>query len=88
MLDEGSDIINGIVFLNEFLGELQVPPGALLEVSKNTLEVIISDEMREEHEEKEKKFDGHNHSPALILHRIELDSDIKNYKDKTDADKD
>lgn len=28
-----------------------------------------------------------DHSPALILHGVELDSDIKNYKDKADTDK-
>ena len=28
-----------------------------------------------------------DHSPALILHGVELDSDIKNYKNKADTDK-
>lgn len=29
----------------------------------------------------------HNDSPALILHGVEFDSDIKNYKNKADTDK-
>ena len=29
----------------------------------------------------------HNDSPALTIHGVELDSDIKNYKDKADTDK-
>lgn len=70
MLDEGSDIINGIVFLNEFLGKLEVPPGALLEIGEDSLEVVIGNEVGEEHKEKEKKFDGHNHSPALTIHGL------------------
>ena len=28
-----------------------------------------------------------DHSPALILHGVEFDSDIKNYKNKADTDK-
>lgn len=70
VLDEGGDVIIGVLFLGGFGGKFHVPPGALLEVSKDTLEVIIGDEMREEHEEKEKKFDGHNHSPALTIHGL------------------
>ena len=88
VLDEGGDVIRGVLFLGGLGGKFHVPPGALFEVSKDTLEVIIGDEMREEQEEKEKKFDGHKNSPALTLHVIKFDSDIKNYKDKTDADKD
>ena len=87
VLDEGGDVIIGVLFLGGLGGKFHVPPGALLEVGKDTLKVIIGDEMREEHEEKEKKFDGHNHSPALTLHGIKFDSDIKNYKDKADTDK-
>lgn len=65
VLDEGGDVIIGVLFLGGLGGKFHVPPGALFEVGKDTLEVIIGDEMREEHEEKEKKFDRHNHSPAL-----------------------
>lgn len=63
VLNEGGDVIIGVLFLGGLGGKFHVPPGALFEVDKDTLEVIIGDEMREEHEEKEKEFDGHNHSP-------------------------
>ena len=88
MLDEGGDVINRIVFLNEHLGVLEVPPQTLLEISEDALEIVISNEVGEKHKEEEKKFDGHKDSPALILHGVEFDSDIKNYKDKADTDKD
>lgn len=65
VLDEGGDVIIGVLFLGGLGGKFHVPPGALFEIGKDTLEVIIGDEMREEHEEKEKKFDGHKNSPAL-----------------------
>ena len=65
VLDKGGAVIIGVLFLGGLGGKFHVPPGALLEVGKDALKVIISDEMREEHEEKEKEFDGHNHSPAL-----------------------
>ena len=65
VLDEGCDVIIGVLFLGGLGGKFHVPPGALFEVSKDTLKVIIGDEMREEHKEKEKKFDGHKNSPAL-----------------------
>lgn len=87
MFDEGGDVINRIVFLNEFLGVLEVPPQTLLEISKDALEIVIGNEVGEEHEEEKKKFDGHKDSPTLILHGVEFDSDIKNYKNKADTDK-
>ena len=87
MLDESGDIINRIVFLNEHLGVLEVPPQTLLEIGEDSLEIVIGNEVGENHKEEEKKFDEHNHSPALILHGVEFDSDIKNYKDKADTDK-
>lgn len=87
MLDESGDVINRIVFLNEHLGVLEVPPQTLLEIGEDALEIVIGNEVGENHKEEEKKFDEHNNSPALILHGVELDSDIKNYKDKADTDK-
>ena len=63
VLDEGGDVIIGVLFLGGLGGKFHVPPGALLEVGKDTLEVIIGNEVGEKHKEKEKKFDGHNHSP-------------------------
>jgi hypothetical protein len=87
MFDESGDVINRIVFLNEYLGVLEVPPQALLEIGEDALEVVIGNEVGEKHKEEEKKFDEHNDSPALILHGVEFDSNIKNYKDKADTDK-
>ena len=87
VLDEGGDVIIGVLFLGGLGGKFHVPPGTLLEVGKDTLEVIIGNEVGEKHKEEEKKFDGHKDSPALILHSVEFDSDIKNYKDKADTDK-
>ena len=87
MLDESGDVINRIVFLNEYLGVLEVPPETLLEISEDALKIVIGNEVGEKHKEEEKKFDEHNNSPALILHGVEFDSDIKNYKDKADTDK-
>ena len=65
MFDESGDVINRIVFLNEFLGVLEVPPQTLLEIGEDALEIVIGNEVGEEHEEEEKKFDGHKDSPAL-----------------------
>ncbi len=87
VLDEGGDVIIRVLFLGGLGGKFHVPPGTLLEVSKDTLEVIISDEMREEHEEKKKKFDRHKNSPALILQDLQFNPDIENHKDKADTDK-
>ena len=87
MFDEGGNVINRIVFLNECLGVFEVPPQTLLKIGEDALEIVISNEVGEEHKEEEKKFDGHNDSPALILHGVEFDGDIKNYKDKADTDK-
>jgi hypothetical protein len=87
MFDEGGNVINRIVLLNEFLGVLEVPPQTLLKIGEDALEIVIGNEVREKHKEEEKKFDWHNDSPALILHSVEFDSDIKNYKDKADTDK-
>ena len=87
MLDEGSDVINRIMLLNEYLGVLEIPPQTLLEISEDALEIVIGNEVEEEHKKEEKKFDGHKDSPALILHGVEFDSDIKDYKDKADTDK-
>lgn len=70
MFDEGGDVINRIVFLNEFLGVLEVPPQTLLEISKDALEIVIGNEVGEEHEEEKKKFDGHKDSPALTIHGL------------------
>ena len=47
VLDEGGDVIIGVLFLGGLGGKFHVPPGALLEVSKDTLKVIIGNEMRE-----------------------------------------
>ena len=87
MFDEGGDVINRIVFLNEHLGVLEVPPQTLLEIGEDALKIVIGNEVGEKHKEEEKKFDGHKDSPALILHGVELDSDIKNHKNKADTDK-
>lgn len=87
MLDEGGDVINRIMFLNEHLEVLEVPPQTLLEIGEDALEIVIGNEVGEKHKEEEKKFDEHNHSPALILHGVEFDSDIENHKDKADTDK-
>ena len=65
MLDEGGDVINRIVFLNEYLGVLEVPPETLLEISEDALKIVIGNEVGEKHKEEEKKFDGHKDSPAL-----------------------
>ena len=87
MFDEGSNVINRIVFLNEHLGVLEVPPQTLLEISEDALKIVVGNEVGENHKEEKKKFDWHNDSPALILHGVKFDSDIKNYKDKADTDK-
>ena len=87
VLDEGGDVIIGVLFLGGLGGKFHVPPGTLLEIGEDSLEIIIGDEMREEHEEEKKKFDGHKNSPALILQDLQFDPDIKNYKDKADTDK-
>jgi hypothetical protein len=65
MLDEGGDVINRIVFLNEHLGVLEVPPQTLLEIGEDALEIVIGNKVGEKHKEEEKKFDGHKDSPAL-----------------------
>jgi hypothetical protein len=65
MLDESGDVINRIVFLNEHLGVLEVPPQTLLEIGEDALEIVIGNEVGEKHKEEEKKFDGHKDSPAL-----------------------
>lgn len=70
MFDEGGDVINRIVFLNEHLGVLEVPPQTLLEIGKDALEIVIGNEVREKHEEEENKFDGHNDSLALTIHGL------------------
>nr|DAV91098.1 MAG TPA: hypothetical protein [Caudoviricetes sp.] len=65
MFDESGDVINRIVFLNEFLGVLEVPPQTLLKIGEDALEIVIGNEVGEKHKEEEKKFDWHNDSPAL-----------------------
>nr|DAG67670.1 MAG TPA: hypothetical protein [Caudoviricetes sp.] len=65
MLDESGDVINRIMLLNEYLGVLEVPPQTLLEIGEDSLEIVIGNEVGEEHKEEEKKFDGHKNSPAL-----------------------
>ena len=65
MFDEGGDVINRIVFLNEHLGVLEVPPQTLLEIGEDTLKIVIGNEVGENHKEEEEKFDGHKNSPAL-----------------------
>lgn len=65
MFDESGEVINRIMLLNEHLGILEVPPQTLLEISENALEIVIGNEVGEEHKEEEKKFDGHKDSPAL-----------------------
>jgi hypothetical protein len=87
MFDESGDVINRIMLLNEHLGVLEVPPQTLLEIGEDALEIVIGNEVGEKHKEEEKKFDKHKDSPALILHGVKFDSDIKNYKDKADTDK-
>lgn len=88
MLNEGGDVIIGVLFLGGFGGKFHIPPGALLEVGEDTLEVIIGDKVGKEHEKEKKEFDGHKRSPALTLHSIEFNSDIKDANNKTNANKD
>ena len=57
MFDEGGDVINRIVFLNEHLGVLEVPPQTLLEISEDAMEIVIGNKVGEKHKE--------NDSPAL-----------------------
>ena len=45
MFDESGDVINRIVFLNEFLGVLEVPPQTLLEIGEDALEIVIGNEV-------------------------------------------
>ena len=42
-----SDVINRIMFLNEHLGVLEVPPQTLLEIGEDALEIVIGNEVGE-----------------------------------------
>lgn len=59
MFDEGGNVINRIVFLNECLGVFEVPPQTLLKIGEDALEIVIGNEVGEKHKEEEEKFDGH-----------------------------
>ena len=47
MLDEGGEVINRIVFLNEHLGVLEVPPQTLLKIGEDALEIVIGNKVGE-----------------------------------------